>query len=307
MSEITIHEALQRTVRQFKDEGRAWLEALPATVARLESAWNVRVGRPYTTASVSFTARATRTDGSAVVVKVPIPHPEAEREPDALREWDGHGAIRLLELDDTGAMLLEACVPATPLAEAAPADEVSTIGGRMLRTLHRAPSAGRAFVLLSDVLGEWAALARERVRTIGDRSDAKLVDQGAELLETLPLETDEPVLLHGDYHHWNVLAASRGPWLVVDPKPMVGDAVYDSAQFLGNRFGTTGAEAFEGELARFAEAAGFDEVDVLRWCFARETENAMWYLSVDDPEGSQGSILYAHVLRNLLEQRGDQG
>jgi streptomycin 6-kinase len=112
------------------------------------------------------------------------------------------------------------------------------------------------------------------------------------------------VLLHGDYHHWNVLAATREPWLVIDPKPMVGDAVFDSAQFLGNRYGTRGPDEFEGELARFTAAAGFDEVHVLRWCFARETENSQWYLSVDDPAGSRGSIVYAQLLHRLLASRG---
>lgn len=304
MAEITIHEALQRTIEQFSDAGRAWLDALPGTLARLGSQWHVSVGDPFATTSVSYAAVATRPGGERVVLKVPIPHPEAEREPDALRAWDGRGAVRLLELDDTGAILLEACDPGTRLSDAAAPDEVATIGGELLRTLHRPPPPDHGFDLLSDVMGEWARLARKRVRTIGDRADAKLVDQGAELLEALPFETGTHVLVHGDYHHWNVLGASREPWLVIDPKPMVGDPVYDSAQFLGNRYGTRGQEAFEGEVARFAEAAGFDETHVLRWCFSHETQNAMWYLSVDDPGGSRGSIRYAHVLKQLLEKRG---
>ena len=110
--------------------------------------------------------------------------------------------------------------------------------------------------------------------------------------------------LHGDYHHWNVLSATREPWLAIDPKPMVGDPAYDGAQFLGNRFGTRGPDEFEGELARFAEAAGFDETHVLRWCFARECENSQWYVSVSDPDGARGSITYARFLKDLLERRG---
>jgi streptomycin 6-kinase len=304
MAKITISERLHNTIEQFKDVGRAWLDALPDTIARLESSWDVRVGTPYEMAGVSYTAAATRPDGERVVLKIPIPHPEAEREPDALRSWNGEGAVRLLELHESGAMLLEACDPGTRLSEAAAPDEVATIGGALLRTLHRPPPSGHMFEPLSDSMRAWTRLAIQRVRTIGDRADAKLVHQGAELLEALLSETRPHVLLHGDYHHWNILAAAREPWLVIDPKPMVGDPVYDSAQFLGNRYGTRGPDEFEGELARFAEAAAFDEVHVLRWCFARETENAMWYLSVDDLAGSRDSVAYAHVLRDLLEKRG---
>ena len=43
------------------------------------------------------------------------------------------------------------------------------------------------------------------------------------------------VLLHGDFHPGNVLAAAREPWLAIDCKPLVGDPAYDLAQWLGNR------------------------------------------------------------------------
>jgi streptomycin 6-kinase len=305
LADITISDMLRRTIEQFGDEGSAWLDALPGTIARLEADWDVRVGHPFELAGVSYAAEATRGSGKRVVLKVPIPHDEAEHEADALRVWNGVGAVELLELDeDTGSMLLEACEPGVRLSEAAAPDEVSTIGGEMLRTLHRDPPAGHPFTSLSDAMTRWAGLTRERVRTIGDRAKIVLVDEGAELLESLPAASDRQVLLHGDYHHWNVLSAVREPWLVIDPKPMVGDPTYDSAQFLGNRYGTRGPDEFEGELRRFAAGAGFDELHVLRWCFARECENSQWHLSVKDPDGARGSITYAHFLRNLIDERG---
>jgi streptomycin 6-kinase len=304
LTEITIHDALQRTIAQFKDEGRAWLDALPQTVARLASAWDCEVGAPYTNTSVSFAAVVVSRSGRRAVLKVPIPHREAQHESDALRLWNGRGAVELLEFDQrSGAMLLETCEPGARLSDAAAPDDVSRIGGALLRKLHRSPDADHGFELLSDVMDEWAGLSRERVRAVGDRETVALVDEGAELLEALPREAGRMVVLHGDYHHWNVLAAEREPWLVIDPKPMVGDPVYDCAQFLGNRFGTRGRDAFGEELSRFADAAGFDEERVLLWCFARECENSMWFRSVDDASGSDGSIAYARFLKQLLTER----
>ncbi len=304
MTVIEIHEQLHTTIHQFGDEGREWLARLPDVVAKLERLWDVYVGPTFGNASVSYTAPSMRA-GDRVVLKIPIPHEEAEHEPDALRVWDGRAAVRLLELDDdSGAMLLEACEPGTRLADAVASDEVSTIGGELLRELHHPVSEDHPFRSLSDVMRRWAELSRQRVRTIGDRADVALVEEGAELLEWLPDEAEAHVLVHGDYHHWNVLSATREPWLAIDPKPMVGDPVFDSAQFLGNRWGTRGPDEFAGELARFAAAAGFDEHRVLRWCFARETENSQWYLSVGDRRGAEGSVAYAHFLRDVLESRG---
>ena len=45
----------------------------------------------------------------------------------------------------------------------------------------------------------------------------------------------EPMLLHGDLHHYNILAAERQPWLAIDPKGVVGDPVYETGVFLYNR------------------------------------------------------------------------
>lgn len=41
------------------------------------------------------------------------------------------------------------------------------------------------------------------------------------------------VLLHGDLHHSNILRHGNG-WMVIDPKGVVGDALYETAVFLCN-------------------------------------------------------------------------
>ena len=58
--------------------------------------------------------RVERADGTPAVLKLSLPHREAQQEADALERWDGVGAVRLLERDDArNAMLLERCEPGT--------------------------------------------------------------------------------------------------------------------------------------------------------------------------------------------------
>jgi len=47
------------------------------------------------------------------------------------------------------------------------------------------------------------------------------------------------VLLATDLHAGNVLRAQREPWLVIDPKPFLGDPAYDATQHLFNSRGST--------------------------------------------------------------------
>ena len=296
---IDINSQLTETVRQFGDLGRAWLDALPAEIDRLLEQWELTVDGPGPDGSCSYLLLVRRAEGEQAVLKVSVPHREAEREPDALRVWNGEGAVRLLELDACGAMLLERIAPGTRLSMHDDSDAISSIGGALLRRLQKPPPDDHAFEMLRDVCAEWAANVRERARTIGSRDDVAIVEEGAELLEFLPAEARECVLLHGDYHHWNVLASSREPWLAIDAKPMVGDPVFDSAQFLGNRYGVA-AESFGRSIDIFAEATGFDRRRMLQWILAKTAEDATWGLSTGQTTFAWGTLEYARYIKELI-------
>jgi streptomycin 6-kinase len=76
------------------------------------------------------------------------------------------------------------------------------------------------------------------------------------------------VLLSTDLHAGNVLRAEREPWLVIDPKPFVGDPAYDATQHLLN----CEARMRDAPIETIARFAGLLEVDAERvrlWLFAR--------------------------------------
>ncbi len=97
-----------------KREGReGWLATLPETVERLAMGWSIHVGKPFQPGGqTAWVAPVTR-DDEDLVVKVLWRHPEAEHEADALRAWDGDGAVWLhaaAEVDsETIALLVERC------------------------------------------------------------------------------------------------------------------------------------------------------------------------------------------------------
>jgi streptomycin 6-kinase len=84
------------------------------------------------------------------------------------------------------------------------------------------------------------------------------------------------VLLVTDLHAGNVLAASREPWLVIDPKPYVGDPAYDVLQHLLNDPARLTADP-RGFVARVAGLAGLDADRVEAWLLARCVVEAAWW------------------------------
>src|ERR671938_824127 len=59
--------------------------------------------------------------------------------------------------------------------------------------------------------------------------ERRLLDAALEALSELPGTQGEQVLLNQDLHGDNVLAAQREPWLVIDPKPLVGEREFGLA------------------------------------------------------------------------------
>src|SRR5262245_32138139 len=101
-------------------ESRAWLEQLPEAIRELQERWSLSLGAPFDGNEVScaWVAPAILPDGTGAVLKLGMPHMEAEQEIEALRFWDGDPSVRLLEADDAlNAMLLERCEPGTVLRQ----------------------------------------------------------------------------------------------------------------------------------------------------------------------------------------------
>jgi streptomycin 6-kinase len=76
------------------------------------------------------------------------------------------------------------------------------------------------------------------------------------------------VLLATDLHAGNVLRSEREPWLVIDPKPFVGDPAYDATQHLFNCTERLLSDP-KGTIHRMAYLLGVDYERVRLWTFAR--------------------------------------
>ena len=264
-------------------EGRGWLHSLPGLIAECEARWAIEVGAPFDL-SFNYVAPAVTANGHAVVLKLGVPNADLTREMQALREYSGVSAVRLIESDeDRGVMLLERIEPGHTLASTITSvddDEAATrIIARVMRGLWRPlPQSPLAtFSTVSDWAGGFTRL-RKRFGGGTGPFPAKLVDQAESLFRELLSSAQPSVLLHGDLHHCNILAARRRPWLAIDPKGVSGEPAYEVGALLRNPNPRlcTDAKVQRRRVEVLHQELGFDIDRMLAWALAQAVLSAWW-------------------------------
>lgn len=252
-----------------KAPGRqAWLKNLPALLQNLKERWSLHVGQPFEHGTCSWVAPVLRSGGTSAVLKLGMPHMEGRDEIEGLRFWHGNPTVKLFDSDDLyGAMLLEQCLPGTVLrSEPEPVQDVVIAG--LLRRLWKAPLPTNKFERfrhLSALVEFWSF---ETLMQRRSWPDAALVEEGMHVMSQLAQPAPTDTLLVTDLHAGNVLKSEREPWLVIDPKPFVGDRSYDPVQHLINCETRLHADPI-GLVHRIADLAGVDAESVRLWTFAR--------------------------------------
>ncbi|MBA3533186.1 MAG: phosphotransferase [Ardenticatenales bacterium] len=291
----------------FQEAGAAWLARLPAIIAACEQRWALTALPAFANLSYNYVAPALGADGSEVVLKLGVPHLDFWREMEVLRLYDGRGMVRLLDSDpELGAMLLERLQPGTPLAHLVAEDDerATTIAAEVMQALWRPAPAGASLPTVVD----WAAgMGKLRRHFDGGTGPlpTPLVEQAERLFAELLSSQAEPVMLHGDLHHENILAAQREPWLALDPKGILGEPAYEVGALLRNPRPQLLAMSdlrrlFARRVDQLAEALGVERERIVGWGMAQAVLSAWWSIEDHEP-GWEFDIACAEQLAALMK------
>ncbi|MBX0327624.1 aminoglycoside phosphotransferase family protein [Oscillochloris sp. ZM17-4] len=283
-------------IATFAEDGTAWLSRLPALIDAYARRWALSVGPAFANLSYNYVAPASRADGSPAVLKLGVPRDELRTEIDALRHFGDGSCVRLLEADvEGGALLIERAEPGHQLANLVAEDDgrATAIAADTMRRLWKAPPADHRFPRVAD----WfAGLAKLRARFAGGTGPfpSSLVERAERLCADLLTSSGEPMLLHGDLHHFNILSAGREPWLIIDPKGIIGDPAFEPAALMLNPWPSLLTLPQPGRVMRrrldiLTAELGLDRERIRAWASAFAILSAWW--SFDDNSGGWGHSL----------------
>ncbi len=298
----------------FGEDGEQFLANLPALIDEASARWGLTNIQPVENLSYNFVAYANLTSPPApllkgegsVVLKIGVPRDELASEIAALRLFNGEGACQLIDADEErGFLLLERLSPGVMLSTLADDDEATHIaaevmkriwrpkehvtlsGAKSLRDDGRDPSGREAslsvthakFIQLPDWFDQLQGV-HEMVEGGTSPFDEKLVERVERSTKEFFAENHQPVLMHGDFHHYNILSSERG-WLVIDPKGVIGPACYEVGPLMMNPWGELPRGInFKVRMKRridiLHEHLGFERERIREWSLAHAILSAWW-------------------------------
>ncbi|MEO5888533.1 MAG: aminoglycoside phosphotransferase family protein, partial [Anaerolineales bacterium] len=267
-----------------------------------------------------------------VVLKIGVPSEDLMSEIAALRLFDGEGACRLIDAaEESGFLLLERLTPGVMLSTLEDDEQATHIAAEVMQKIWRhldhvtlpkehrndvSDSEGsltqtnrlfaaerlrvtyNKFIRLSDWFD---GLKRLRAKFNGGTGpfDEKLVERVERSVRDFFIENHKPVLMHGDFHHFNILSSERG-WLVIDAKGVIGPAGYEVGPFLINPWGDMlngikQQRMTERRIDILHEHLGFERERIREWGIAHGVLSAWW-----DIEDNTGRGEYALDFAGML-------
>jgi streptomycin 6-kinase len=284
----------------FGKAGKRFLANLPALIEEASQKWSLTDVRPSPELSYNFVAFAKRGE-EQVVLKMGVPNRELKSEMATLRLFNGEGACRLIDHNLRKYwMLLERLQPGVMLVTLEDDEEATHIAADLMQRIWRPAPEKDVFIRLSDWFDGLKKL-RPHFKGGTGPFDQKLVERVERSVKDFFAENHKPVLMHGDFHHYNILSSERG-WLVIDPKGVIGPACYEVGPLLINPWGdllngNNYRQLTKRRIDILHEKLGFERERIREWGLAHAVLSAWW--SIEDHGDWRYAAEFAEMIADL--------
>ena len=311
-SHVLIPEYFRKSIlSSHGKDGEVWLDQVPDYLLYYASQWKLTLSGPAANLTQNLVLFGQDEFKQDVVLKLGIPSGDLQSETIALTTFNGEGCVPLLKCDLRKNVLL------VPRVRPGVTLEHLSLTGRDEEALHILHGINNRLHNQTcrleypngvQTLTRWAqGFDRLKTKFNGTTGpfDSKIVTEASETFRSLLQSQNEPILLHGDLHHGNILAQNSdlSSWIAIDPQGVIGDPIFEISAFMRNPYpGIESHPHLKDLMLRridsISEIFSFDKKRVAAWAFA-QTALASWWIYKDD--GSEWKFWWelAHLFREI--------
>ena len=283
----------------WKDAGKSWLAKLPTIVQQCADQWALTNLHPAPNLSYNYVAFGFQ-NYKKIALKVGFDTNELQREALALTYYDGHGSVNLLQSNfKINALLLERITPGTSLKNLFPHNDHQAVSHAVtvMQKIHHAKFLKNQFPTIAD----WLKTLDKPYTAL---QSSMHISQARTLADHLLATQTQPVLLHGDLHHANILFnGQNNEWIAIDPKGVIGEPAYEVGSFIRNPSPELLeqphiAEIMKHRILRFAELLNIDKQRLWQWSYVQAVLAACWAIE-DGQINPEMALQEANILNEI--------
>lgn len=256
----------------FGKPGEEWLEKLPSVIDSLVRKWELKELSPVKNLSYNYVCTAHSPEYGPVILKAGFGSGENNREWKALQLLkESSYCFRIDEKHNV--MLLKRVLPGENLYSLKSFEDQIRKGALLLKNqpcIKRSDDKSFSeFPTYDELFKKTASFIRKENR--GGELLLSGIDRAEGYLHDFLKRYKETFLLHGDYHHQNILPGENNQWEIIDPKGVWGFFFADTGRFLFNQMRVIpeGEQNLYTEISAriFSEELGIAQVDVIRMAY----------------------------------------
>lgn len=279
------------------DSGQQWFDSLASIIDVLKKQWALTEVTPISNMNWNYVAIA-KCDGSKVVLKISADAKAISNEFQALSQFSGFGAIRVIHFNpELNALLLEYANPGTTLKETSSGNihGVIPVYAGLIKKMSSCNHHGYSFPHIK----EWCDV-------IDEMNDSRIprdyIKKAKEIRQWIFATISNEYVCHGDLHLENILQ-NNNEWLVIDPKGVVGEMAFEASAFdLLNEHEAASRDAIniiKKRIQLLSDALDIKNYRLSAWIFLRVMLSIQWF--IEDKGSPDRMLKMATHVYSLLE------
>ncbi len=230
-----IYEFSSEEVQKIRGHfGEVFFIRLQQDIPRYSKRWGINEMALVDYFSVNCVFKCHSQIYGSVVMKIGKTNREVCAEYNCLHDYHGKGFCQVFDADLEEGVLLETCIePGTRLRDESSLEKRLENFASLYEGLHIEPKDAS---LYPTYLG-WVSRISSYIQNLEDHNKLAYYIKSAEVLCRDLIDGQgysRQMLLHGDFHHDNILLGDNGKYHLIDPKGVIGDPIFDIARFILN-------------------------------------------------------------------------
>lgn len=235
-----------------------------------------------------------------IVLKVNTNKDELTREYNMLRELLGKSSCKVFEYEATQGILIEEQItPGTVLRNE---QDITVRVNQFLKVFNNIHKTADNIQNFESYL-DWLKRADEIcINNNVDESIKNNMHEARIIGEELFCKYSDRVLLHGDLHHDNMLLNDKGVYCIIDPKGVIGPAIFDLPRYILNEMDFVSDDQYKNHILQVVEIISkktiYSFVDILKLLFMEVMLANVWCIE----DGEEPDLHQIFVALELLNE-----